>query len=66
MGEDLDELNIKELRGLEQSLDETLMNVRQRKVSCLLASSSSHDCLLYWLACNCNGFCLCVHLFYNL
>lgn len=36
MGEDLDGLSFMELRGLEQSLDETLMHVRQRKVSYIL------------------------------
>lgn len=32
MGEDLEELSVEELRGLEQSLEETLMDVRHRKV----------------------------------
>lgn len=33
MGEDLDGMDIKELRGLEQNLDEAIKLVRSRKVS---------------------------------
>lgn len=33
MGEGLDGMGIKELRGLEQNLDEALKVVRERKVS---------------------------------
>nr|BAD95987.1 MADS-box transcription factor AP3 [Agapanthus praecox] len=42
MGEDLDELSIKEMRGLEQSLDETLMNVRQRKYHVITTQTDTY------------------------
>lgn len=34
MGEDLNDLEINELRGLEQNLDNSLKIVRERKVDC--------------------------------
>lgn len=34
MGEDLNDLEIDELRGLEQNLDNSLKIVRERKVGC--------------------------------
>lgn len=42
MGEELDGLNIDELRGLEQNVDEALKLVRQRKVRRQSLSLSSH------------------------
>nr|BBH96241.1 MADS-box transcription factor [Muscari armeniacum] len=42
MGEDLDGLSVKELRGLEQSLDETLMNVRRRKYHVITTQTDTY------------------------
>ncbi|XP_020263646.1 MADS-box transcription factor 16-like isoform X2 [Asparagus officinalis] len=42
MGEDLDELGVEELRGLEQSLDETLVHVRQRKYHVITTQTDTY------------------------
>nr|AAY24692.1 APETALA3-like MADS box protein [Crocus sativus] len=42
MGEDLDGLGIKELRGLEQSLDESLRLVRQRKYHVIATQTETY------------------------
>ncbi|KAJ6795158.1 MADS-box transcription factor 16-like isoform X1 [Iris pallida] len=42
MGEELDGLGIKELRGLEQSLDESLRLVRQRKYHVIATQTETY------------------------
>lgn len=42
MGEDLDGLSVREMRGLEQSLDETLINVRQRKYHVITTQTDTY------------------------
>nr|WCA73276.1 APETALA3-1-like protein [Hippeastrum rutilum] len=42
IGEDLDGLSVEHLRGLEQSLDETLMNVRQRKYHVITTQTDTY------------------------
>nr|QBX87862.1 APETALA3-like protein [Hemerocallis hybrid cultivar] len=42
MGEDLDGLSVKELRGLEQSLDSSLVNVRERKYHVITTQTDTY------------------------